>query len=97
MTDETPLTQTQHREAQQIAELEVRRYFDHYLKDVWPEQQQALKDYTDAQVQAHDDSETAHGKVERRVNRIVWMVLGAAVAGAGAGGGLVRLVMSLAA
>jgi len=97
MTDSQPLTQPQYREVQQIAELEVRRYFDHYLKDVWPEQQQALKDYAAARVQAHDDSETAHGKVERRVNRIVWMILGAAVAGAGAGGGLVRLVMGLAA
>lgn len=91
------LTPAQHREVEQIAELAVRRYFDHYLRDVWPQQQQALKDHTNAQIQAHDDAETAHGRVEKRVNRIVWMVIGATIAGAGAGGGLVRLLMTLSA
>lgn len=86
MSENNALSDAQVREVQQIAELETRRYFDHYLKDVLPRQLEALKTYADGRIQNHDDAENAHGYVERRLNRFQWVMLGVSVAGGGAGG-----------
>lgn len=88
------LTEAQHREVQQIAELEVRRYFDYYLKEVFPKQQEAMQTYTDANVREHDQSEEAHGRTEKKMNRFVWMLIGAAVSGGAGGAGLLRVLMT---
>lgn len=83
------------RDVERIAELETRRYFDQYLRDVWPVHQAALREHTAAQVKAHDDSENAHGGVERRFNRMIWVVTGVATVSATGGAGLTRLVLDL--
>lgn len=70
----------------EIAELEVRRYFEGYLRDVFPEQVKAMKHHTHVNIAAHDASETAHGGVEKRVNRFFWLLMGGAtVLGGGFG------------
>ena len=70
----------------EIAELEVRRYFDKYLQKVFPEQIKALKHHTHLSIEVHDSDETAHGGVERKVNRFFWVLMGgAAVIGSGFG------------
>lgn len=47
------------------AELVVRRYFDHYLEDVFPIQVRLM-------IKAHDGDRKAHGSAERKINRIVY-------------------------
>lgn len=89
------LTPSQVREVEHIAELETRRYFDHYLKDVWPEQQRALREHTDLMIQRHDDSDLSHGRAEARLNRLLWLVAGAAAAGTGGGIGLSKVLTSV--
>lgn len=89
------LTDEQHREAQQIAELEVRRYFDYYLETVWPKQQRALQEYCDNQVQQHNQDETAHGSTEKKFRRMLWIAVGATLGGGAGGAGLLRLLMTL--
>lgn len=64
------------KEVQDIAEIQVRRYFDHYLQNVWPQQEKALRDYTDQRVKKHDMCKEAHGRVERRMDRAKWMLAG---------------------
>ena len=85
------LTTDQAREVQQIAELETRRYFDHYLKDVWPIQQKALREHTHICVETHDTAKEAHGGVERRFARLLWMLIGVATAGGVGGVGFTKL------
>lgn len=69
------------KEVKEIAELEVRRYFDHYLEKVWPVQMKAA-------IIEHNTDPKAHGGVERRFSKITWMLLGAAAVG----GGLTKLL-----
>jgi len=87
------LTDAQARETAQIAELETRRYFDQYLANVWPQQEAAMREHIASLVQAHDDSENAHGGVERKFNRIIWVLTGAACVGGAGGAGLTRLLI----
>ena len=76
MTDHTPMTSEK---ARAIAELEVRRYFDHYLTNVFPRQLEAA-------IEKHDGDREAHGGVERRFMRVFWIGIGAALAtGSGLG------------
>lgn len=91
------LTETQHREVGQIAELRVRRYFDHYLKDVWPKQQAEIERHTRKCVEAHDADKEAHGGTERKVTRFTWLLIGAAISGGAGGAGLARVLMTLGA
>jgi len=85
------LTEAEQSEAQRIAELEVRRYFDHYLEVVFPAQVQQM-------VKAHDTDADAHGGVAKKVTRASWLLVGASVAGGlGAGLGVERLVKLLVA
>ena len=67
------------KQVQQIAELEVRRYFDTYLRDIYPMQTKQI-------LELHDKDENAHAGMPRRFNRLVWMLLGVATAGGGIGG-----------
>lgn len=89
------LTETQHREVNQIAELRVRKYFDHYLENVWPKQQAELEKHCRKRIEAHDSDAEAHGGTERKVNRFTWLLIGAAVSGGAGGAGLVRVLMTL--
>lgn len=74
-----------------IAELETRRYFDQYLKEVWPVQQQALQTFATEVVKAHNFDPKAHGGVEYRFTRLVWVALGVFLAGGAGGVGFARL------
>lgn len=95
MSDQA-LTEQQHREVKQVAKLEVRQYFDHYLRDVWPQQAAALERQCEHNVQHHNEDPEAHGGVPRKFTRLVWIGLGVALAGGGSGFGLARLLSSLA-
>lgn len=64
----------------QIAELEVRRYFDHYLTNVFPAQVEAV-------VKAHDDADAAHGGRIKSLDKMRWLLTGA-VAMIGFAGGV---------
>jgi hypothetical protein len=75
---------TEKQEIKDAAELEVRRYFDHYLENVFPEQVTQM-------VQAHNLSPDAHGGVERRFNKMAWMVAGLGLAGGGTVAGIMKL------
>lgn len=75
------LNEKQVREVKAISELEVRRYFDHYLNTVFPEQAEALRTHSEVQVESHNDDREAHGGVEKRLNKMVYLAIGAAGAG----------------
>lgn len=63
-------------------ELGVRRYFDHYLKNILP-----------AIFAAHDESDEAHGGVVRRFERFKWALIGVSFGGGlGGGVGLAKLL-----
>lgn len=89
------LTSTQVREVEQLAELQVRRYFDTYLRDVWPQQQKLLREHTHLMIEQHDASDAAHGGVEKKLNRMLWIFMGVGVAGGGAGAGLAQVIPGL--
>lgn len=73
-------------DVERIAELAIRRYFDIYLRDVFPLQVAAL-------IERHNLSPKAHGGVERRFNKLIWMAIGAsAFGGAGVGWGVQTLI-----
>lgn len=95
--DDQALSRAQVREVQQIAELETRRYFDHYLTEVFPRQQRAFREHTQSLIRQHDDSENAHGGVEQKFSRAVWLLIGVAVAGGAGGAGLTKLLLTVAA
>lgn len=87
------LNRCQREDAQAIAEIEVRQYFDYYLREIWPQHQEALKQHVEDRVQAHDDDDEAHGGVETRFNRLIWVAIGASVAfGTAGGAGLAKLL-----
>lgn len=80
----------------EIAELEVRRYFDSYLQRVFPEQVKVLKAHTLTEVGSHNASPEAHGGVERKVSRFLWLLLGGATVTGGGFGALVAKLASFA-
>ena len=83
-----PVTPTQ---AKQIAELEVRRYFDHYLEDVLPLQQKAQRELMHLMMEKHDSSQESHGGVEHRLNKLIWITVGVASAAGGVGAALTKV------
>lgn len=89
---DTALTVAQIREVDARIENGVRRYFDHYLENVFPRQQRALREHTHTQIALHDRGIGAHGGVERKVSRLLWVAVGAAATGGGVGAGLARLL-----
>lgn len=68
------LTEDDLKRVDERAELQVRRYFDDYLLNVFPTQVEQF-------INLHDRSDRAHGGVENRVNRAVWWLTGAAAVG----------------
>jgi len=70
------------------AELQVRRYFDHYMSEVFPRQVTTLIDI-------HDASDKAHGGVKVRLNKIIWMATGIAAAGGASGAIAAKVVAAL--
>lgn len=90
-----PLTQDELRQIEDVAELKVRRYFDAYLTDTFPRQVEALREHTTLMVAKHDDDENAHGSVERRFNRLLWLALGSAAAGGTGVGFSLKTLLSL--
>jgi hypothetical protein len=78
------LTEQEIDRIKELAELETRRYFDDYLQNVFPEQMKALRAHTYTQIEKHNMNPDAHGGVEKKVNRTLWIIAGAAgVGGAG--------------
>lgn len=78
-------------DVKRIAKLEVREYFDHYLTNVLPEREKALRAHAHRTVEAHNDSRKAHGGVEGKVNKFLWVALGSGAVGAGGLGLLQRV------
>lgn len=65
-----------------IAELEIRRYLDSLMADTLPKM-------VEASIRAHNFDPEAHGRVERRFNRILWIAIGLAASGGGLMGSLI--------
>lgn len=81
------LSPEQIQQIKEIAELEVRRYFDHYLNEVFPRQLKTA-------IEAHDSDDRAHGSVEIRLDRAVWVFVGVALASGGMGALVTRFIDS---
>ena len=92
---EEALTNAQRQQVEDVAELTTRRYFDHYLKNVWPQQAEELERQCQHRLQHHDGSAEAHGGVERKLNRLIWMGIGIALASGAGGAGIARVLMGL--
>lgn len=72
------MTPADHQEVMDIAEVQVNRYFDHYLSEIFPAQ-------LDRMFAAHNESVEAHPKafktlavVKKKVDRVFWMGAGIA-------------------
>lgn len=64
-------------EVENIAELKVRQYCDQLTKSFAEQVAQFIT--------LHDSDDKAHGAVEKRLDRAVWIMVGVAFAGGGAG------------
>lgn len=78
------LNKQQRQEVKDIAELEVRRYFDHYLREVFPKQ-----------LRAHDQNVFAHGGIVRKFARFKYLLVGFGAAGGFFSGAGIHEVVSL--
>jgi hypothetical protein len=94
MTNEA-LNTAQAREAKLIAKEEVREYFDYYLRVIVPQQRDSERELVEMKIAAHDEDDDAHGGVEIRVSRLMWVIAGAALAGGGAAGGIAQLLQAI--
>jgi len=86
------LNTTQLEQVRSISKNEVHQYFDYYLREIVPAQQRAARQHTYLMIEKHDDSDKAHGSVEHRVNKMIWVFMGVAAAGGGAGVGVTKLL-----
>jgi hypothetical protein len=75
-------------QVKEIAELEVRRYFDHYQTEIFPVQLKTI-------IEAHDNDDEAHGSVRLRVDRAVWVFIGVAIASGGTGAFLAKVMAAV--
>lgn len=89
------MSETTEKQLQDIAELAVRRYFDHYLKEVWPSQQKAMEDHMILLINKHDSSEKAHGNVESKTNKLIWLIAVCSALGGGAGATAMEILSKL--
>lgn len=80
----------------EIAELAVRRYFDHYLDEVWPQQETRIVESIKAAVTAHDQDPASHTGVARRFDRFFWTLAGLSL-GSGVGIGTISTLLLKAA
>jgi len=88
MSDSVGLSGKQIGQVSQLAELEVRRYFDHYLTNVFPVQ-------VEAAVRAHDQSHEAHCGRIKSLDKARWVLAGALTVVGFAGGISVDRLLSL--
>ena len=72
----------------QIAELEVRRYFDYYQDEIFPKQLVTI-------INSHDGDDKAHGGVEIKMNRAVWVLIGVSFTSGGAGAFVAKILLIL--
>jgi len=80
-----PLTDRDLERVDERAELQVRRYFDHYLQEVFPHQ-----------MAAHNADDGAHGSVAKKLTKLKWLLIGLALAGgAGSGAAFAKLLATL--
>jgi hypothetical protein len=79
------LTQEHREQIKDIAELEVRKYFDHYQTNIFPQQLTVI-------IAAHNTDEAAHGGVEKKIARFIWIGTGICLA-SGSMGALVTKAM----
>lgn len=82
------MTEEQVAQAKDIAELKVRQYFDTYLGSTLPMQISQF-------INAHDKDPASHGGVEKRFNRMIWLMMGSAAAGGTAATGMMKLIAML--
>lgn len=73
------LSESERGQIAEIAELEIRRYFDKYLNEVFPKQ------IADIMV-AHDKAADAHGGIRGKFSKLRWTLVGFAAGGGIAGG-----------
>lgn len=82
----------QRKQVEDIAELKVRRYFDEFEARL-ADRLKGERNRTHMLIEAHDTSSGAHGGVERRFSRMVWVMMGLSAGGGGTlGAGLMTLV-----
>ena len=79
------MTNEERQQVEDIAEISVRKYFDHYLTEVLPLQQKAERHIMHLSIEQHNADKNAHGGVERKFMKFVWMLLGASAVGGGSG------------
>jgi hypothetical protein len=72
------VTPAERQQVLDIAELQVNRYFDHYLSEVFPEQMDRLFKNHDDNVDAHPVQFKTLYATKRRVDRVTWMFAGGA-------------------
>lgn len=83
------LSENEQAQAARIAELEVRRYFDNYLNEVFPKQIAAV-------MEAHDKAADAHGGIRGKFAKFRWTLIGFATGGGLLGGaGFAKLLTLL--
>lgn len=81
-----PLTDADVEIMEDKIELGVRRYFDHYLEKILPQQLEKM-------FEAHDGNCTAHGGIVKRFERFKWALIGVSFGGGlGSGVGLAKLL-----
>jgi len=80
------------KQVRDLSELEVRRYFDHYLQNVVPKQMEEVKKARVIMIQNHDADPEAHGAVEKKLNKMIFVIMGVAGAGGGLGAVAAKLM-----
>jgi hypothetical protein len=70
------MTPAEHQSIMDIAEVQVNRYFDHYLSEVFPQQIERIMNAHNQDAEAHEPRIAPLVKAKRRVDRMIWMVLG---------------------
>ena len=72
------MTPEQHQATMDIADLQVHRYFDHYLSEVFPAQICSIMDAHEKDGRAHETRFAPLYKSRYKVERLWWMILGGA-------------------
>jgi hypothetical protein len=81
------MTPAEHQQIMDIAELQVNKYFDHYLTDVFPDQMIRMFGNHNQDAEAHNPRFVVHLKTcptQQRLNKVMWTLAGgSAVVGFG--------------
>ncbi len=92
----TGLNSTQESQVEDKIDVKVERYFNKYLTEVWPKQQKQIHkeafEETTTQIELHDRDSGAHGGVESKVNRILWLAVGASTGVGGLAGYMAKII-----